>query len=86
MIASAISTCQEARTLPQSISSSRVKIQRTGLRVLSASSAAHGSLAESTLPPKPPPTVPPTSLRLPGVRWRCSASTPIVKYIACVQV
>ena len=43
------------------------------------------SAAVSTLPPNPPPTVPPTNFNLFSGTWRCAATTPIEKYIAWVQ-
>ena len=43
------------------------------------------SVAVSTLPPKPPPVVPPTSLNLFSGCCRCAATTPSEKYSACVQ-
>src|SRR5947209_18914287 len=83
--ASAISMCHGARVEEARNSSSRVQRHLTGLRAFRASSAQIVSAAVSTLPPKPPPTVPPTHLsRLSGT-CRCDATTPLEKYIACVQ-
>src|SRR3990170_8753573 len=62
--ASAISMCHGARVEEQRNSSSRVQRHLTGRFGLSARSAQTVSLAVSTLPPKPPPTVPPTNLSL----------------------
>ncbi len=78
--------CHGARVEETRNSSSRVKRHLTGLRAFRASSAQIVSVAVSTLPPKPPPTVPPTSLSLFSGHCRCAATTPIEKYIACVQV
>ena len=77
--------CHGARVEEASISSSRVQRHLTGRRALSASSAQIVSVAVSTLPPKPPPTVPPTNLSLFSGTCRCAATTPIEKYIACVH-
>ena len=76
--------CQGARVDEQR-NSSRVQRQRTGRPDLIASSAQSVSEAVSTLPPKPPPTVPPTNLSLFSGTWRCAATTPIEKYSACVH-
>ena len=77
--------CHGARVEEARNSSSRVKRHFTGRWDLIASSAVIVSVAVSTLPPKPPPTVPPTSLSRFSGRSRCAATTPIEKYIACVQ-
>ena len=83
--ASAISMCHGARVDEARNSSSRVQRHLTARRALSASSAQIVSEAVSTLPPKPPPTVPPTNFSLFSGTSRCAATTPIEKYIACVQ-
>ena len=77
--------CHGARVDEQRNSSSRVQRQRTGRPDLIASSAQSVSEAVSTLPPKPPPTVPPTNLKRFRGSCRCAATTPIEKYSACVQ-
>src|SRR5262249_40387247 len=77
--ASAISMCQGARVEEQRNSSSRVQRHLTGLPDLSARSEHIVSDAVSTLPPKPPPTVPPTNLRRFSGTCRCAATTPIEK-------
>jgi hypothetical protein len=51
----------------------------------SASRAVIVSVAVSTLPPKPPPTVPPTNFSLLSGHSRWAATTPIEKYIAWVH-
>src|SRR5262249_37836238 len=83
--ASWISMCQGARVEEQRNSSSRVQRQRTGRFDLIASSVQSVSVAVSTLPPKPPPTVPPTNLKRFSGICRCAATTPIEKYSACVH-
>ena len=83
--ASRISMCHGARVEEVRNSSSRVKRHLTGRRAWMASSAQIVSVAVSTLPPKPPPTVPPTNFSLFSGHCRCAATTPIEKYIACVQ-
>ena len=85
MTASAISMCQGARVDEARNSSSRVQRHLTGRCAFMASSEQTVSVAVSTLPPKPPPTVPPTNLSLFSGHLRCAATTPIEKYIACVQ-
>ena len=85
MTASAISMCHGARVDEARNSSSRVQRHLTARRDLSASRAQIVSEAVSTLPPKPPPTVPPTNFSLFSGTSRCAATTPIEKYIACVQ-
>ncbi len=77
--------CHGARVEEVRNSSSRVKRHLTGRCAWMASSAQIVSVAVSTLPPKPPPTVPPTNLSLFSGHCRCAATTPIEKYIACVQ-
>src|SRR5947209_15981758 len=83
--ASAISICQGARVDEQRNSSSRVQRHLTGRPDFKASSAVIVSVAVSTLPPKPPPTVPPTNLSLFSGHCRWAATTPIEKYIAWVH-
>src|SRR3954451_13446763 len=83
--ASAISMCQGARVDEARNSSSRVQRHFTGRRDLSASRAHTVSDAVSTLPPKPPPTVPPTNFSLASGHLRWAATTPMEKYMACVQ-
>ena len=64
------------------------EVQRrlTGLRDLQrASSAQIVSVAVSTFPPKPPPTVPPTNFSLFNGTCRWAATTPMEKYMAWVQ-
>ena len=85
MTASASSMCHGARVDEARNSSSRVQRHLTGSRDFSASSAQIVSVAVSTLPPKPPPTVPPTNFSLFSGTCRCAATTPIEKYIACVH-
>ena len=77
--------CHGARVDDARNSSSRVHRHFTGRLAFSARSAEIVSLAVSTLPPKPPPTVPPTNFSLFSGHCRCAATTPIEKYIACVQ-
>ena len=77
--ASAISMCHGARVDEQRNSSSRVQRHFTGRPDLSARSEHIVSVAVSTLPPKPPPTVPPTNLSLFSGTCRCAATTPIEK-------
>src|ERR1700752_1290762 len=83
--ASAISMCHGARVDEARNSSSRVQRHLTGRCALIASSVQIVSVAVSTFPPKPPPTVPPTNFSRLSGHWRCAATTPIEKYIACVQ-
>ena len=71
--------CHGARVDEQRNSSSRVQRHRTGRPDFSASSAHIVSVAVSTLPPKPPPTVPPTNLNLFNGCCRCAETTPIEK-------
>src|SRR5438094_7134077 len=71
--------CHGARVDEQRNSSSRVQRHLTGRPDFSASSAVIVSVAVSTLPPKPPPTVPPTSLSLFSGHCRWAATTPIEK-------
>src|SRR5918992_2985858 len=61
--ASEISMCHGARVDEQRNSSSRVQRHLTGRPDFIARSAHIVSVAVSTFPPKPPPTVPPTNLR-----------------------
>ena len=77
--ASAISMCHGARVDEQRNSSSRVQRHFTGRPAFSAARALTVSAAVSTLPPKPPPTVPPTNLSLFSGHSRCAATTPIEK-------
>ncbi|MER3409629.1 MAG: hypothetical protein C4306_05915 [Thermoleophilia bacterium] len=77
--ASAISMCQGARVDEQRNSSSRVHRHFTGRPDLRARRAQTVSLAVSTFPPKPPPTVPPTNLSLFRGHWRWAATTPMEK-------
>ena len=84
MTASAISMCHGARVDEQRNSSSRVQRHRTGRPDFIASSVVMVSVAVSTLPPKPPPVVPPTSLKRFSGSCRWAATTPSEKYIACV--
>ena len=83
--ASASSMCHGARVEEARNSSSRVQRHFTGRRDFSARSAQIVSDAVSTLPPKPPPTVPPTNFSLLSGTCRWAATTPMEKYIACVQ-
>src|SRR4029078_8166033 len=83
--ASAISMCHGARVDEQRNSSSRVQRHFTGRPDFSAASAETVSDAVSPLPPKPPPTVPPTNLSLFSGHSRWAATTPIEKYSACVH-
>ena len=80
MTASAISMCHGARVDEQRNSSSRVQRHFTGRPDFSAASADTVSVAVSTLPPKPPPTVPPTNFSLFSGHSRWAATTPIEKY------
>ena len=82
LTASAISMCHGARVDDARNSSSRVQRHLTGRCDLSASSAVIVSDAESTLPPKPPPTVPPTNFSRFRGTSRCAATTPSEKYMA----
>src|SRR5207253_10162725 len=77
--ASAISMCHGARVEEQRNSSSRVQRHLIGVPDLSASREHRVSVAVSTLPPKPPPTVPPTNLNLFNGCCRCAATPPIEK-------
>jgi hypothetical protein len=77
--------CQGARVEEQRNSSSRVQRHFTGLPDFSASRHDIVSVAVSTLPPKPPPVVPPTNFSLFSGTCKCAATTPIEKYSACVQ-
>ena len=71
--------CHGARVDEQRNSSSRVQRHFTGRPDFRASSEHIVSVAVSTLPPKPPPTVPPTNLSRFSGTWRCAATTPIEK-------
>ena len=76
--------CHGARVELQRNSSSRVQRQRTGRPDFTESRVVMVSVAVSTLPPKPPPVVPPTNFSRFSGHCRCAATTPIEKYIACV--
>src|SRR5262245_38715519 len=79
VIAVATSMCQGARVDEQRNSSSRVQRHFTGRFAFSASRHVIVSVAVSTLPPKPPPVVPPTSLNLFSGCCRWEATTPSEK-------
>ena len=81
----ASSMCHGARVDEQRNSSSRVQRHFTGRLAFMTSRQVIVSVAVSTLPPKPPPVVPPTSLNLFSGCCRCAATTPSEKYSACVQ-
>ena len=83
--ASCSSMCHGARVDEVRNSSSRVKRHLTGRRALIASSAQIVSVAVSTLPPKPPPTVPPISRSLLNGVSRLSAALSRVKKHAWVS-
>jgi hypothetical protein len=57
----------------------------TGRPVSMAPSTASGSVSVSTLPPKPPPTVPPTKCRRFDSRFRILAVVPSEKNRPCAQ-
>jgi hypothetical protein len=71
--------CHGARVEEQRNSSSRVQRHFVGLPDFSDSRQQSVSVAVSTFPPKPPPTVPPTNLNLFNGCCRCAATTPIEK-------
>ena len=75
----ASSMCHGARVDEQRNSSSRVQRHFTGRPDFSTSRHVIVSVAVSTLPPKPPPVVPPTSLNLFSGCCRCAATTPSEK-------
>ena len=67
--------CHGARVDEQRNSSSRVQRHFTGRPDFIASRQHIVSVAVSTLPPKPPPVVPPTNLSLLNGTCRCAATT-----------
>ena len=74
------------RGAPTCISSSRSHMYLTGRPVSIAPRIARGSWMLSTLPPKPPPTVPPMKCRRLEGMFSTFDAVPSEKNSACVEV